>query len=89
MMVIPNSGGILPRAAFGPSYENLDGVLDEEGFTDWGRRLVTEEEFVELVEYIVALQAHGKAFYSLNEWGKIDAANGLDKTIRQFCVLPT
>lgn len=31
MQVIPNSGGILPRAAFGENYENLDGVLDEEG----------------------------------------------------------
>ena len=36
--------------------------------------------------YIVALQANGKAFYSLNEWGKMSAGNGLDKAIRQWCV---
>ena len=59
MMVIPNSGGILPRAAFGPSYENLDGVLDEEGFTDWGQRLIKEEEFVALVQCVLHNMEHG------------------------------
>eukprot|EP01046_Picozoa_sp_COSAG06_P036589 COSAG06_NODE_4049_length_4632_cov_3.283256_4_plen_59_part_00 len=58
-------------------------MLNEEGFTHAGHTIaIGEEEFVALVDYMVKIQAAGKAYYSLNEWGAQTNASGLDRAIR-------
>lgn len=84
MLVLPNSCGIPSDDAV---WQLPDAVLNEDGFTRAGHtRAIGEDAFVDLVDYMVKIQQAGKAYYSLNEWGAMANASGLDRAVRQWCV---
>jgi hypothetical protein len=53
-------------AEIGALAANLDGVLDEEGFTGFGEAFLSGEEWLHKVRNMIAIQNQGVAFYSVN-----------------------
>ena len=51
-----------------------------------GREKPDEQTFLALVEYMVALQRAGKAYYIIDEWSAKTHSGGLDRAIRQWAV---
>jgi sugar lactone lactonase YvrE len=72
----PTAAGVLAR---------VDGVLDERGFTGWGAGFITDAEWVNVRAWARALQAAGKAYFSVNELGTA-AAPALTPAARNFIV---
>ena len=48
--------------------------------------LCCEQTFLALVEYMVALQRAGKAYYIIDEWSAKTHSGGLDRAVRQWAV---
>lgn len=63
------------------AWQNPDGVLNEASIASRGG----EAAFVDAVEYALKIQAAGKAYYSLNQYGGTNAS-ALDRSIRQWVV---
>ena len=70
--------GIVPNACIGPSgwgrsalgarvLARSTAMLSERGFTGWGAGAVSEAELLDEYAWMAALQAQGKAYYSINE----------------------
>lgn len=47
----------------------VDGILDEGSFTDYGSAFPSESKWKTLEDSIEYVQAHGKAYYGINEFG--------------------
>jgi hypothetical protein len=62
--------------------QNVDGILDERGFTGWGSGFLGDGEWRNIWEWARALQAAGKGYYSINEWG--GAGSDLPPTVRSW-----
>lgn len=48
---------------------HTDAVLSEEGFTSWGSRILDGAAWTNKIWFSLNLQRHGKAYFSINEWG--------------------
>lgn len=81
MLMIPNWVGIVGGATKWDSKiilgvgNGTDGSLDESGFTGFsGSSVKLGEEWENTVRFALNLQRSGKAYYSINQWGRGDAA---------------
>jgi hypothetical protein len=45
-----------------------DGILSEAGFTQYGSRFLSGTEWENVIAFMMNLQNHGKAYFSINEW---------------------
>ena len=62
----------------------VDGVLDEAGWTGWGAGRVAEPEWSNVTMHALDLQAHGVAYYSINECGAVGTV--ANASLRQWIV---
>jgi hypothetical protein len=88
LLLVPNfSVGGLPAGSPTAAgvLAGVDGVLDERGFTGWGNGFISNSEWVNVRAWARALQAAGKAFFSVNELGTA-AAPALTPAARNFIV---
>src|SRR5579859_13309 len=47
---------------------HVDGILDESGFTGYGNQYVTDDAWVQLVQFIKSVQAHNKPYFIIDEF---------------------
>ena len=79
-----------------------DGILSEGGFTDNAERLLLTERWEDIIHFMINLQAHGKAYWSIDEWGcagtcagghtvatlaeKLASTDNISTTVREFVI---
>lgn len=71
LALIPNLGiGVVPLAdpILQQVVNHIDGVLDESGFTGYGQGYVTDNNWLQLVQFISNVQEQRKAYYIVNEF---------------------
>lgn len=74
LALIPNMslGSIVANQALLPQVvNNVDGLLEEAGFTNQGQGYLTDEEWILHMSLIANLQAQGKPYYSNNQFSTV------------------
>lgn len=71
LVLIPNFGRgnvSLSDSSIQQFVQHADGILDEQGFTNYGSGYVTDDKWVQLINFMKAVQHQNKPYYSLNEF---------------------